>query len=124
MVGADIVKPSTVPLLGLPALRDMCTPSNDGASIDNAAQYYDGIDVHYSSGVYNRAFCTLAKTAGWDTRKAFEVFHDANALYWGPSETFDTGACGVEGAAKDRGYAVADVTAAFTAVGVTCAAPR
>ncbi|MGA0587830.1 M4 family metallopeptidase [Dyella sp. KRB-257] len=124
MVGADIVKPSTVPLLGLPALRDMCTPSNDGASIDNAAQYYDGIDVHYSSGVYNRAFCTLARTAGWDTRKAFEVFHDANALYWGPSETFDSGACGVESAARDRGYAVADVTAAFTAVGVTCAPAR
>jgi len=120
MTGADIVKPSTVPLLGMAALRDMCTPSNDGLSIDDASQYYDGLNVHYSSGVYNRAFCTLAKTAGWNTRTAFEVFHDANALYWGPEETFDSGACGVEQAATDRGYAQADVAAAFSAVGVTC----
>jgi pseudolysin/vibriolysin len=120
MVGADIVKPATVPLLGMPALRDMCTPSNDGLSIDNASEYTDSIDVHYSSGVYNRAFCTLAKTSGWNTQKAFEVFHDANALYWAPDETFDGGACGVEQAATDRGYAVDDVTAAFAVVGVAC----
>jgi len=101
-------------------LRDMCTPSNDGASIDNASDYTDALDVHYTSGVYNRAFCTLAKTAGWNTRKAFEVFHDANALYWVPDETFAGGACGVEQAAVDRGYAEADVAAAFTVVGVTC----
>ncbi|MHB1059227.1 MAG: M4 family metallopeptidase [Rhodanobacter sp.] len=125
MVGADIVKPATVPLLGLPALRDMCTPSNDGASIDDASQYTDDLDVHYTSGVYNKAFCTLAKTSGWNTRKAFEVFHDANALYWGPEETFDGGACGVEQAAVDRSYSDADVAAAFSAVGVTCdSAPR
>lgn len=120
LVGTDLVKPATVPLLGMPALRDMCTPSNDGFSIDNASQYSDSLDVHYSSGVYNRAFCTLARTAGWNTRKAFEVFHDANALYWVPEETFDGGACGVEQAATDRGYAVEDVAAAFAVVGVTC----
>lgn len=120
MVGADIVKPATVPLLGMLALRDMCTPSNDGASIDNASDYTDALDVHYTSGVYNRAFCTLAKTAGWNTRKAFEVFHDANALYWVPDETFAGGACGVEQAALDRGYTETDVAAAFTTVGVTC----
>lgn len=120
MTGAEIVKPDTIPLLGMAALRDMCTPSNDGASIDNADQYTSSLDVHYSSGVYNRAFCTLAMTTGWNTRKAFEVFHDANALYWTPTETFDGGACGVEQAATDRGYATADVVAAFTAVGVTC----
>ena len=123
MVGAEMVKPATVPLLGMAALRDMCTPSNDGASIDNAADYRDGLDVHYSSGVYNRAFCTLAKAGGWNARKAFEVFHDANALYWQPAETFDSGACGVEQSALDRGYSEADVVAAFAAVGVTCRAP-
>ena len=123
MPGADMVKPATVPLLGLAALRDMCTPSNDGASIDNAADYRDGLDVHYSSGVYNRAFCTLAKAGGWNARKAFEVFHDANALYWQPAETFDSGACGVEQSALDRGYSEADVVAAFAAVGLTCRAP-
>ena len=87
-----------------------------------------GSDVEGGAGgpiVYNRAFCTLAKTSGWTTRKAFEVFHDANAVYWAPNETFDGGACGVEQAAADRGYTVNDVVHAFGVVGVSCSsAPR
>jgi len=102
------------------ALRYMCTPSADGGSIDNASQYTSGLDVHYSSGVYNKAFCTLAKTAGWTTPKAFQVFARANANYWTPSSTFNSGACGVESAATDLGFSKTDVTAAFTAVGVSC----
>jgi Zn-dependent metalloprotease len=98
----------------------MCTPSKDGGSIDNASQYYNGLDVHYSSGVYNKAFCTLAKTSSWNTRKAFEVFERANAMYWTATATFNSGACGVENAADDYGYSRSDVVAAFNAVGVTC----
>lgn len=113
LVGADIIKNGT-------ALRFMCSPSQDGSSIDNAADYYSGLDVHYSSGVYNKAFCTLAKTGGWNTRKAFEVFERANALYWSSNATFDSGACGVENAAADYGYSSSDVSAAFAAVGVSC----
>jgi vibriolysin len=64
------------------ALRYMCNPTQDGGSIDNAANYTSGMDPHYSSGVYNKAFCTLAKKTGWDTPKAFKVFARANALYW------------------------------------------
>ncbi|WP_171523426.1 M4 family metallopeptidase, partial [Acinetobacter baumannii] len=67
---------------GSGALRYMDQPSRDGRSIDNASQYYNGIDVHHSSGVYNRAFYLLANSPGWDTRKAFEVFVDANRYYW------------------------------------------
>ncbi|WP_049622417.1 M4 family metallopeptidase [Frateuria defendens] len=113
LVGAEIIKNGT-------ALRWMCTPTQDGRSIDNAANYTSGLDVHYSSGVYNKAFCTLAKTGGWDTKKAFEVFERANALYWTATTTYNSGACGVESAAADYGYSGSDVAAAFTAVGVTC----
>ncbi len=102
------------------ALRYMCNPTQDGGSIDNAADYTSSLDVHYSSGVYNKAFCTLAKKSGWDTPKAFKVFARANALYWTASSTFNAGACGVETAATDLGLTKADVTAAFTAVGVSC----
>jgi vibriolysin len=48
------------------------------------------------------------------------VMARANALYWTASSTFNQGACGVETAATDLGYTKADVTAAFTAVGVSC----
>ncbi len=120
LLGADIIIPGTVDSGDLNAFRDMCTPSRDGNSIDTADDYTDGLDVHYSSGVYNRAFCLLAKTEGWNTRQAFEVFHDANAVAWQSDETFDGGACGVEQAATDRGYDAADVTAAFATVKVVC----
>ena len=70
------------------ALRYMCNPTQDGGSIDNAANYTSGMDVHYSSGVYNKAFCNLAKTAGWGTPTAFKVFARANALYWTASSTY------------------------------------
>lgn len=61
-VGAEIYKASG-------ALRYMDQPSKDGASIDTADDYYNGLDVHYSSGVFNRAFYLLATTSGWDTKK-------------------------------------------------------
>lgn len=113
LVGAEIFK-------GTGALRYMCNPTQDGASIDNAANYTSSLDVHYSSGVYNKAFCLLSKTSGWNVPKAFKVFARANANYWTASSTFNSGACGVQTAAQDLGYSVADVTAAFSAVGVAC----
>jgi pseudolysin len=112
-VGADIFK-------GSGALRYMDQPSRDGASIDHADQYHDGVDVHHSSGVYNRAFYLLSRTPGWDTRKAFEVFVDANRFYWTETSDFGLGACGVIQSAQNRSYGSAEVVAAFAAVGVSC----
>ncbi len=113
LVGADIFKASG-------ALRYMDDPTRDGRSIGNAADYRDGINVHLSSGVYNKAFYLLARTTGWNTKTAFQIFARANQLYWTPSSTFNQGACGVEKAASDLGFKVADVTAAFSKVGVSC----
>lgn len=111
VVGADIFKSEG-------GLRYFDQPSKDGRSIDNASQYYNGLNVHYSSGVYNRAFYLLANKSGWGVRKGFEIFTLANQLYWTPNSTFDAGACGVAKAAQDFGYNVADVKAAFSTVGV------
>ncbi|QDI04934.1 peptidase M4 family protein [Xanthomonas cerealis pv. cerealis] len=113
LVGPEIFKSNG-------ALRYMANPPQDGASIDNAANYRNGLDVHYSSGVYNKAFYKLATTSGWNTRSAFEVFARANRLYWTPSTSFNSGACGVRTAASDLGRSAAAVTAAFSSVGVTC----
>ncbi|WDE05336.1 M4 family metallopeptidase [Thalassomonas viridans] len=113
LVGGDIYK-------GSGALRYMNNPTQDGNSIDHASNFYSGLNVHYSSGVYNKAFHLLATTAGWDTKKAFQVMAKANQTYWTANSTFDEGACGVESAAEDLGHSKADVTAAFDAVGVVC----
>ncbi|MGC9553169.1 M4 family metallopeptidase [Vibrio metoecus] len=111
VVGADIFKSSG-------GLRYFDQPSRDGRSIDHASQYYSGLDVHLSSGVFNRAFYLLANKSGWNVRKGFEVFAIANQLYWTPNSTFDQGGCGVVKAAQDLNYNTADVVAAFNTVGV------
>ena len=111
MVGEQIFK-------GNGALRYMDDPTKDGSSIGHANDYTSGMDVHYSSGVYNKAFYLLANTTGWGVRKAFDVMVRANQLYWTANSTFDSGADGVCKAAGDLGYDQADVAAAFSAVGV------
>lgn len=115
LVGTEIFKSTG-------ALRYFADPTRDGRSIGNAANYTSGMDVHLSSGVYNKAFYLLANKAGWNTRKAFEIFTIANQLYWTASSTFVSGANGVCRAAADKGYALADVAAAFTSVGITTTA--
>jgi Zn-dependent metalloprotease len=111
MVGADIFKSTG-------ALRYMYDPEKDGKSIGSAKKYTSGMDVHYSSGVFNKAFYLLATTPNWDTRKAFDVFIKANQDYWTKSATFVTGAQGVVDAAKDYGYETMDVKNAFLGVDV------
>ncbi|MBE8166817.1 MAG: peptidase M4 family protein [Shewanella sp.] len=116
MVGADIVKDEKT--LG-EALRYMDDPTKDGTSIGNAKDYTSSLDVHHSSGVYNKAFYTLATTDGWDTKSAFETFAAANQLYWNSNSSFKDGACGVVNAAKDLDRSQDDVLAAFSAVGIS-----
>jgi vibriolysin len=52
LVGEDILPP---------ALRYMCDPAADGASKDIWTSSVGSVDVHYSSGVGNLAFCLLTK---------------------------------------------------------------
>jgi len=115
LIGGDIVKPGS----GMEALRYMETPSKDGMSIDSADDYYSGLDVHYSSGVYNRLYFLIAHSEGMDARKAFDVMVKANQDYWTPNATFESGACGVISAASDLGYSVDNVKTALNTVGIT-----
>jgi pseudolysin len=112
MIGAEIMKEDS----GYEALRYMDLPSRDGGSIDSADEYYVGLDVHYSSGVYNHLFYLIANQDGWDTRKAFDVMVKANMDYWTPYSTFDQGACGVLSAAKDLGFDAESIKPSLTKV--------
>lgn len=114
MIGAEIMKEDS----GYEALRFMDEPSRDGSSIDSADDYYSGLDVHYSSGVYNRLYYLLSTTSGWNTRLAFDVMVKANVDYWTSNSTFDEGGCGVLSAAVDLHRSVDDVKAALTKVGI------
>lgn len=114
MLGSEIMKEAS----GMDALRFMDKPSKDGSSIDYADEYYPGLDVHYSSGVYNRMFYLLSTTPGWTPRLAFDVMVKANVAYWTPTSDFKAGACGVLSATVDEKRPVEDVKAALTKVGI------
>lgn len=105
------------------ALRYLCDPPRDGRSVGHIRDYRSGMDVHYSSGIYNKAFCILSKRSGWNVKKAFDVFVVANQHYWVPNETFRNGAEKVLRAARRLRYAEADVVHAFGQVGINLA-PR
>lgn len=113
LAGADILK-------GPGALRYFEDPTVDGSSIGHASDFRPGMNNHFSSGVYNRAFYLLSNREGWDPRKAFSAMATANQNYWTPSSTFESGACGVIAAAQDLDYPVEDVVIAFDEVGVRC----
>ena len=108
------------------ALRYMDKPSRDcngGApgnwcSIDTVQQYHDGLDVHYSSGVFNRMFYVMGTAEGWDARKAFDVMVQANRYYWTPTISFMNAACGVLKATRDYQYDEESVKNAIQAVGM------
>jgi vibriolysin len=112
MVGEQIFKANG-------ALRYMDDPTRDGRSIGHQSDYSSGMDVHYSSGVFNKAFYLLANKSGWDTKKAFLAYATANKLYWTSNTNWDNAGSGVMDAACDLGYDTDDVQDALASVGVT-----
>lgn len=121
IVLSDITKPDG-DYGHLGGVRQMCHQSTDGKSIELASQFdMNGMDAHYSSGVYNKAYCLLSKAPGWDQRQAFQVFALANHSYWSQEEDFNTAACGAEEAARALGHSVENVQTALAKVGVRCA---
>ena len=111
-IGAEVMKDRKS------ALRYLDKPSQDGKSIQNAKKYYKGLDVHYSSGVYNHFFYLLANKPGWNVRQAFGVMVKANMDYWVPTSNFVDGACGVLWAAADLGLDLDAIQEAFDAVSI------
>ncbi len=117
LVGEDIAKPA----LGT-ALRYMDNPPADGISIDHYSNYYNGIDVHHSSGIANKAVYLMATSGDLDLQAAAHIWYRALTLYMTPSTTFAEARAATVSAATDlHGAASAQVAAvdsAWVAVGV------
>jgi vibriolysin len=129
IVGDDCWTPGT-PGDGL---RYMADPELDGSSIDHYADYYSGIDVHYSSGIANLAFHLLSQggthprgqssvsVTGIGIAKAAQIFYKANVDILTASATFENAKTATEQAAAQLGYSAADIDSvkkAWEAVGV------
>jgi Zn-dependent metalloprotease len=125
-LGTDIFRGNT-------ALRFMCNPTQDGSSIDNAANFRNGMDVHYSSGVMNKAFCRAARRISSGSpdgaatqagvRRAGEAWYAANSSYWNASSNFVQACQGVIDAARALGFSdteIGYISASCSDVGVAC----
>lgn len=118
-IGPEIVK-------GDGALRYMDDPTKDckgkqpgnSCSISNVKDYHFGLNVHYSSGIFNKVFYLIGTAPGWDTHKAFDVMVQANRYYWTSLTRFEKAACGVVKATADYKYPVDAVNKAFANVGI------
>ena len=114
-IGAEIIKAG----IGFPeSLRYFDKPSRDGRSIDSADQFYSGLEMHLSSGVFNRLFYLIATQRGWNVRKAFEIMIKANMDYWTPTSNFQEASCGVIDAAHDLGYSITGIKTAVRKIGL------
>ncbi len=127
-IGKDILKSANG------ALRYMCDPTKDGDSIDHVSKYRNSVDVHFSSGIFNKAFCMAARRLSGGTttstattasvRRAGKAWYEANANYWTARSTFVQGCKGVLDAATALGFSEVEHNAlrdAFEDVGITCA---
>ena len=100
------------------ALRYMDDPPKDHQSIDHAEKYHYPMNVHYSSGVFNKAFYKLSTTNGWNAKWAWIVMAKANLKYWSKETGWDRAGDGVLDAACDLGYNVHAVQRALSFVGI------
>jgi pseudolysin/vibriolysin len=125
-IGRDIFR-------GDEALRFMCDPTKDGISIDNFENYNDGLDVHFSSGISNKAFCLAATNfAGGATpgaatavsvKRAMSAWYHANAAFWTESTGFKEACQGILDASRDLGFSTDEqdiLRNAWKDVGVFC----
>ena len=126
-IGEDVWTPRTAD----DALRYMDDPIKDGDSIDNYANYSDGLNVHLSSGIANNAFYLLSeggthrlggKVTGIGINKAEKIFYRALTAYMINSESFSMARKDTVKAAIDLYGAdspeVKSVNDAWSAVGV------
>jgi Zn-dependent metalloprotease len=111
---------------GNDALRFMCNPPQDGNSIDHVDDYFNGLDVHYSSGIMNKAFCLASggiNATAVNVRRMGEAWYRANDDFWTTSSNFVQACEGIIDAATALGFSAAEITAidqAWQQVGVSC----
>ncbi|XP_062613186.1 elastase-like [Saccostrea cucullata] len=99
-------------------IRDICNQNKDGSSIVHVQDYQDGMEVHDSSGIFNKVSCTLINEPSLGLKIVFQIFTHANRFYWAPHSNFSDAACGVLKATYDLGHDLEIIRKAFKVVGI------
>ena len=124
LVGEDVIPP---------ALRWMCDPAKDGQSADYYSSSIGNLDVHYSSGLGNLAFCLLSQggthprgksnipVPGIGMDKAIRIMYQAQTHILTSTSKYANERTAMQQAAQQLGYDQATqdaVGCAWAAVGV------
>ena len=99
-MGEDVVPPGSQIPNG--SLRDMDDPTTDGMSVDHISNYTEDLDVHFSSGIPNKAFAmaihggtnrtsglSVAEGDGIGVEKAAQAWFRGYTTYCTPTSTFE-----------------------------------
>ena len=99
-------------------VRDFCRQNVDEKSITNVKDYKDDINVHFTSGIFNKVACTMFKSKQIGVKATFQIFVHANRFYWHESTNFQNGGCGLLKATYDLGHDVSFVQTTLRGVGI------
>lgn len=119
-IGGDVIKEKNAALRYLDNPEKDCQgkPPGNKCSIAHVKDYRQNMNVHFSSGVYNKVFYILSTQLNWDVKKAFSIMVKANMDYWTPNSDFEEAGCGIMHAASDFQYDVNTVAFALHSVGI------
>lgn len=96
--------------------RDLCDQDKDGRSIVHVKDYTPDLNVHYSSGIFNRVACVLKDNLEW--KDIFILFTYASRFYWHETSDFFDAGCGLLKAAYDLSYQLINIVHALSDVGI------
>eukprot|EP01083_Nonionella_stella_P055100 145427_1 len=114
------------------AFRYMYDPPLNGKSIDHFCDFEPSLDVHRSSGLFNKAAWLMSDDTtnphyAFSIEQIFQIFSFANKYYWSSLSTFEEGVCGVKYALEDieteqttLDLMGQSVDYSFAAVGLVC----
>ncbi|XP_033736343.1 elastase-like [Pecten maximus] len=99
-------------------MRHFREPELDGSSPGSVDGYSDGMDPHYSSGVFRRMFYVIIKQKGGVIRPVVHAILHANRMYWRSMTGFQEAGCGVLKSAYDLGQNPTPYLRALNDVGI------
>ncbi|MCZ8499830.1 M4 family metallopeptidase [Vibrio lentus] len=93
-------------------MRYFIKPSQDGMSIGHINQYYNGIDVHHSSGIFSPSVLPSHEQQLGHQKKRLSL-RNSEPLYWTPNSDFNKVPMGCAKQQKQLGYETSAVKSAF-----------
>ncbi|KAK3087092.1 hypothetical protein FSP39_001556 [Pinctada imbricata] len=115
---ADFLAGANITMKSDRGVRDLCNQAVDRKSVIHVSDYSDDLNVHYTSGIFNKVACLMFKSPKFGVKTTFQIFVHANRFYWYETVDFKEGGCGLMKAAYDLGHDIEAIKTSLQTVGV------